>query len=158
MPSWIVCGSLATVAVVLFYILVYNYYGSKWDHWVTRQRIKPNNVRAQQFQALESRRQGSMIDMGTIFVPTAFALLGVSVQPNFVSLRIPFAGAGLGLYIIWLFTTQLPTRLMNDVDIDMRIRAEGPQGATSLQRRLYGRGHGTSVIVVVRRNHWLIYA
>jgi hypothetical protein len=99
-----------------------------------------------------------MIQMGSLFVPTAFVLLaGAATSSQFISssARIALAAAAPTLYVLWLFLVQLSTRLMDDVDSDMRRYLE--DGAAEVLHDFYQDRHGFGPMMWLRRNHWLAY-
>jgi len=69
--------------------------------------------------------------------------------------RIVLAISAPSLYVLWLFLVQLSTRLMDDVDSDMRLYAKG--GTAGLLHDFYDDRHGFGVVMRLRRNHWLAY-
>ena len=101
-------------------------------------------------------RLDSMVLMGTIFITGTFVLLGASVTANTVNLRTTLAVAAPMSYLVWLFANQLPTRIMNDVEVELRLVCNS-NGAQGVLRKLYGAKHGNSLMMKIRRNYWLIY-
>ena len=105
--------------------------------------------------------ENSMILMGALFVPTAFVLLAAAAMPPIPNpnpvLRTVLAIVSPALYSWWLFSIQLSTRVMHDVDNEILITAEGNGGLTNLFRDLYGAGQGQGLMMFVRRNHWIAY-
>jgi hypothetical protein len=111
---------------------------------------------------LEISRQGresGMLTMGNLFIPTAFLMLGAAATaPKDVispSARIVLAASGPLLYVLWLFLVQLSTRLMDDIDSDMRLAAKG--GTANVLHCFYEDRHGFGLVMILRRNHWLAY-
>ncbi|MGA2789700.1 MAG: hypothetical protein ABSF00_02910 [Candidatus Bathyarchaeia archaeon] len=103
-------------------------------------------------------REQSMIAMGSLFIPTAFVLLGAAATSSeFISqsARVALAASAPVLYVLWLFLVQLSTRLMDDVDSDMRLIAN--DGAARVLHDFYQDRHGFGLMMWLRRNHWLAY-
>jgi general stress protein CsbA len=99
-----------------------------------------------------------MIEMGSLFIPTALVLLGAAAtSSDFISTtaRIALAASAPTLYILWLFLVQLSTRLMDDVDSDMRLYLS--DGAARVLHLFYQDRHGFGRMMWLRRNHWLAY-
>jgi hypothetical protein len=99
-----------------------------------------------------------MLDMGSLFISTAFVLLAAAATAsNYIShsARIGLALSAPLLYVVWLFLVQLPTRLMDDVDSKMRLIAK--DAAAEILHNFYGDRHGTTYMTRLRRNHWLAY-
>ena len=101
-------------------------------------------------------RLDSMVLMGSIFITGTFVLLGASATSPDPNLRPPLAIIAPLSYLIWLFTNQLPTRIMNDVEVEMRLICR-QNNAQRVLRELYGAKHGNSLMMKIRRNYWLIY-
>ena len=58
-------------------------------------------------------------------------------------------------YVLWLFSVQLSTRLMDDVDSKMK---EWAKGRTHLVLHNFNDDrHGFGLVMRLRRNHWLVY-
>lgn len=112
-----------------------------------------------------ARRENSMILMGSLVIPTAFGLLIVAALPPSTlstpeqtqEARIVLSFAAVFLYSWWLFTVQLPVRVMNDISYQMQRMAEDSNGIGHVLEELYGKDHGTGWLMRVRRNHWLGY-
>jgi hypothetical protein len=100
-------------------------------------------------------RLDNMIVMGTIFVTGSFVLLGAAATTTNVDLRVTLAGAAPFVYLIWFFTIQLSTRIMNDIEAEMRLIVN-PAGPESVKRILYGPRYG-NMLTFFRRNIWVIY-
>ena len=98
-----------------------------------------------------------MILMGSIFVPLSFILLGAAVTGKFPwQAKISLSFIAPWIYIAWLFSIQLSTRLMNDMESEFEILVK-PEGYRKIMRKFYGIGHGRTWTMRARRNHWLIY-
>jgi len=104
-------------------------------------------------------RESSMITMGSLFIPTAFALLGLAGQQTTPpATRFALSIAALFLYLIWLFAIQLTSRLMSDIEAELQQYIRGPLGYYArLQRQLYGERNGNHPFLWIRRNHWVIF-
>jgi len=100
-------------------------------------------------------RLDSMVLMGSIFITGTFVLLGASATAQGNSKSV-FAFAAPLSYLVWLFTNQLPTRVMNDVEVEIRL-ISNQHGAQEVLRELYGKKHGNSLLMKIRRNYWLLY-
>jgi len=103
-------------------------------------------------------REQSMIEMGSLFIPTAFLLLGAAATSStfiYQSARIGLALSAPILYVLWLFLVQLSTRLMDDVDSNVRLYAN--DGAGRVLHLFYEDRHGWGLVMWLRRNHWLAY-
>lgn len=133
-----------------------------WEQRVEKQEIKEIIQRIastpSKFPWLSSRqaRESSMIQMGSLFIPTSFILLAAATQGTLSSpARIMLAISAPLLFGLWLFLAQLSTRLMDDVDSEFRLRT-GIKGA-DLMRVFYGDRHGKGLLTRLRRNQWLAY-
>jgi hypothetical protein len=99
-----------------------------------------------------------MIGMGSLFVPTAFVLLAAAATTKgsiSSQARVGLALSAPILYVLWLFLVQLSTRLMDDVDSQMRRYARDP--TARILNTFYEDRHGFGLVMRFRRNHWLAY-
>ncbi len=156
-------GLCLTSAIGITYFLLYEFSLPRWKGYMND--LKPDI----DFLTLSSKdnkkpllrisrqaRETSMLTMGTLFIPTAFVLLGAAATANTSALsRIALAASAPTLYVLWLFLVQLPTRLMDDVDSQMRSIVGDP--ANLVLHKFYGDRHGIQYMTRLRRNHWLVY-
>ena len=143
--AWaIILGTLAWTLIILVYFGVYYY---EYNCRVVKYKQRSENAKVLGKVPLtidkvwsQGTRQKPMITMGSLFVPTAFALLALAGQTTTLCMvRIILAGLSPSLYVFWLFAIQLSTRLMNDVEAELMQHAPNPLGYyTRLQRELYG--------------------
>jgi hypothetical protein len=159
--GWIWFGLVFTGVVLSVYLGWYDYLTLEW-----KERVRGQSEAIRKFKDCtekqdapwrdSGRRENSMIVMGSIFVVAAFAILAGAAS-GMASPRIALAAPLV--YCIWLLTIQLSTRVMNDSDAEMRFIAESEDvnGVAHILRRLYGDGHGNTVLIRFRRNHWLAY-
>ncbi len=107
-----------------------------------------------------SHREHSMILMGTLFIPTAFILLGAAIQTDvrLQSARAILVIAAPLLYSFWLFFVQLSTRVMMDSEFRMMQISGGTTSyIAATKQQFYGDKHGRGLLMKLRRNHWLSY-
>ena len=95
-----------------------------------------------------------MLTIGTILIPTSFIVLGFAVQASGVQ-REALALASPTLYLMWLYLSQLPVRIMNDAESEVGVLTADP--TTAFLRELYGAGHGNTWMMRIRRNQALAY-
>lgn len=155
----ILLTALLTILVYLLYFLAYD---DSLCMMISRVRAQTDTITALNVSEQEklwkeyAHRLETMVLMGTIFITGTFVLLGASVTANDINLRTLLAVIAPLSYLVWLFTNQLPTRIMSDVEVEMRLIIN-PNGAQGVLRRLYGEKHGNSLMMKIRRNYWLIY-
>jgi hypothetical protein len=102
-------------------------------------------------------RMSEMLTMGTIFIAGAFILLGAAAQTRSSQAGDILALAAPIAYLLWLFTVQLTTRVMGDAELEARLLASSKNSTARFFRDLYGKGHGETSMMKIRRNHWLAY-
>lgn len=152
--------SLASSIVYAYFVL----YERTLANWKRRMKGLQKEIESlneeDRIRLLKVSRKGretGMLSMGNLFIPTAFLLLGAAATSQMTSnpARIALAASAPMLYVLWLFLVQLSTRLMDDVDSDMRLYAK--DGSAQVLHDFYGDRHGFGVMMWVRRNHWLAY-
>jgi hypothetical protein len=147
------------------YLTVYDWIYDRWE----KEIHKPKGIKKELQKLLpqeshllwkEAGRRGSaMIWMGSIFLPISFLLLGIAAQidPATPNLRLALVFVSIILYTLWLFLIQLTTRLMNDMNMEMRLICEPKPSAAKILRKFYGKKHGKKPLIWIRRNHWLAF-
>jgi hypothetical protein len=146
--------------IVVAYLLVYEIALIKWNARLTKLRMKIQGLSGEDRERLlkvsrQGREQG-MLGMGNLFIPTAFILLAAAATAQLTSsVRMVLAISAPALYVLWLFSVQLSTRLMDDVDAHIRLLAK--DGAGEVLHDFYGDRHGHGRMMKCRRNHWLFY-
>ncbi len=160
--SWLRTATILTSALWAIYLVFYKIALRRGEK--RREEAKGDFGKLRGLKNLEKVwtsgvRETSMITMGSLFVPTAFLLLGVAAQHDIpCSAKIALSIWAPLLYLIWLFTVQLSTRVMTDVEGVLKRKVGGSFGAYErLQNKLYGAGHGKGPLIWTRRNHWLFY-
>jgi hypothetical protein len=155
-------GLFLASAIVLAYFLLYEFSLRNWKTLMDGLKPSIEDLKGKKKESLlrvsRQAHERSMLDMGSLFIPTAFVLLAAAATAqNFIShsARIGLALSALLLYVVWLFLVQLPTRLMDDVDSKMRLIAK--DAAAEILHNFYGDRHGTTYMTRLRRNHWLAY-
>jgi hypothetical protein len=156
-------GLFVGSAIVLAYLILYEFELPRWkehlEHVNQTTIQKLDEKKDEKKQLLEVSRQArevSMLNMGSLFIPTAFVMLGAAATAPVSQLaRATLAFSAPLLYVIWLFLVQLPTRLMDDVDSKMRLIVGDP--VTRVLHEFYGDRHGIQHLTRLRRNHWLAY-
>jgi hypothetical protein len=155
-------GLAAASLIVFAYLFTYEVALFLWKERLKRLSTEIQNLQKEdRRRLLKVSRQGreqSMIGMGGLFIPTAFVLLGAAATTSpYVSssARITLALSAPVLYVLWLFLVQLSTRLMDDVDSQMRLYAN--DRAAGLLHHFYEDRHGFGVMMRLRRNQWLFY-
>lgn len=160
---WGLFGLLLGLVVSLIYFCLYRHLHGKFIQkqetiaYLLDIRGRYGSFVESKIPADSGRRESSMILMGTIFLTGAFILLGAASQAPPASLsRKMLAMIELLTNVWWLFSIQLSTRIMNDVEFELRLR-ERNVGYHLIQRYLYGGQHGDNWLIRIRRNHWLVY-
>lgn len=161
---------MAIFFTVLSWVVYFGFYSCIYHVWKKRiyQELEtkivklamedPEGKKVVELWNGSSRRENSMIVMGSIFIAGSFVLLGAASQLSTATIsKIALALASPILYVVWLFSVQLSTRLMNDVEFDMRLICEKSYGPAAILREFYGEKHGRDPVMWMRRNHWLVY-
>ena len=164
---------ILSLAEVVGYLKLYGHWSSTWSNRVRslnekimqlKNRDTPNDAGEKLWSEI-ARRENSMILMGSLVIPTAFGLLIVAALPPSTlstpeqtqTARTVLSLAAVLLYSWWLFTVQLPVRVMNDIGHEMQRMIENSNGIGHVLEELYGTDHGAGSLMKVRRNHWLAY-
>src|SRR2546430_12847910 len=158
---------------IIGYLALYRHWSRTWSVRVEslgdsiKQLKKPGTFAnaGERLWSEIARRENSMILMGSLVIPTAFGLLIVAALPPSTLLtpeqpqtaRTVLSSAAVLLYSWWLFTVQLPVRVMNDISYQMQRMTEDSNGIGQILEELYGKEHGAGWLMRVRRNHWLAY-
>jgi len=158
---------------IIGYLALYRHWSDTWEKRVNSLGDKFNQLRnlgpvvnvSERLWSEIARRENSMILMGSLVIPTAFGLLIVAALPPSIlstpeqtqTARTVLTSAAVFLYSWWLFTVQLPVRVMNDISYQMQRMTEDSNGIGHILEKLYGRDHGSGSLMKVRRNHWLAY-
>lgn len=161
----LLAGLTVGFVVIAIYLLVYRYQGQRWLDWLRQpeNQTRINNLPKHDLGQLSTNQRGSsMLTMGTIFVAASFLILiGSTERMISPEVRFILAFASPLVYGWWLFSIQLTSRLMDDVDLEILITnltiREENNALARLHRDLYGPAHGRWLLIWLRRNHWLFY-
>jgi hypothetical protein len=150
-------ASLTMVAYLSVYEVALVFWRRRVERLRTEIRVLSVEDRGRLLKRSRQGREQAMIGMGSLFIPTAFVLLAAAATASNISssARIALAVSAPALYVLWLFLVQLTTRLMDDIDSQMRLYAH--DGAATLLHHFYEDRHGFGVMMKLRRNHWLFY-
>jgi hypothetical protein len=162
----LVVGTVITIGEWIAYFAIYYGWLNRWQNRLRRdvepeiRRLSGLGTVLHELWSSAGRRENSMILMGSLFIPTAFAILIVGAAPP-ISIsqpaRVSLLIVSVFLYSWWLFTVQLTTRIMNDLSYDMQRISEGNAGPGHILKELYGDRQGKGSLTWLRRNHWLAY-
>lgn len=158
-------GLVFATIIVLGYFASYEYALIRWKRRLGPLRPDIESIAEgsqERERLLDISRQGresGMLGTGSLIIPTAFFLLAAAAtaQKDVISVvgRETLAFSAPLLYMFWLFSVQLPTRLMDDIDSKMKEYAKGR--THGVLHTFYEDRHGFGVMMRLRRNHWLAY-
>jgi len=147
------------ISAILVYLVIYHKQYCSWvEGGVTKFKELGEDQKAckKSFSDNLGGREGSMLQMGTIFIAATFILLGIAFQKRIdPSVKLLVAVSAPVVYSWWLLSIQLTTRLMGDTEA--QILVEMGDGPMVLKRKIYGEKDGYSLLMKIRRNHWLFY-
>jgi len=149
-------GIVLSFLIVITYSLIYRI-ESRRSVVRTRKEFEKSKNKPDSKELVDGYRQreSSLLILGTILIPTSFVLLGLANQTTPGLPRAAIALASPLLYLTWLFFSQLPVRVMTDMETEAVVLTGNPTAV--FKRELYGGGEGKTSLMRIRRNHWLVY-